>query len=401
MNTIKKLVAVLLIAVIGVSFCGCHKPGEAAVKVGDVTFTSGYYMCAVLEADQEARSKVNSALQEEGKDTENEEINYSKQKVDGKAYDKWVKDTAIDTLKKIAAFELKCKEADLKPDEKAVSELNRFINDFWDGGFSTLYEVNGVGKDTFIKFCTEYSSSVFNSTYYQMMMSAYQNGGTMPDYAIDSTDYETLYFNHLYDKDGVKEVSDKELNEKILKENILVGKLSVPLTSQDESGNTTNLSDAEVAKLVKQVQGYEKAIKSGKKNFDEVMHDYEGAKEEEKEEKAKDGPLTEHATVIDENDANYETASKMKNGEVTVIGLNKGKVEEGATELVLLVRLNLKKDFYYVDKTREDQHTSLLHELKDEEFNTEIDTYIGTLKFEEVKSVTKQFKINKIEYPEQ
>ena len=59
MNILKRLFAlVLTLALIITCFTGCHKKGEIAVKIGDIEFTSGYYACALVFADTEARAKV-------------------------------------------------------------------------------------------------------------------------------------------------------------------------------------------------------------------------------------------------------------------------------------------------------------------------------------------------------
>jgi hypothetical protein len=101
------------------SFAACHPKDEVAVTVGDVEFTSAYYMCALINADNEARSLVDEALAEkkekDDKDssstsTATEEVDYYSEKVEGKKYVDWVKARAIENLKQIAAYKIKCKE---------------------------------------------------------------------------------------------------------------------------------------------------------------------------------------------------------------------------------------------------------------------------------------------------
>lgn len=49
MKTAKKVLAILLAAILGVGlFTGCHKKNEIAVKIGDYKYTSGYYACALV-----------------------------------------------------------------------------------------------------------------------------------------------------------------------------------------------------------------------------------------------------------------------------------------------------------------------------------------------------------------
>ena len=102
MKNTKRLVAVLLAIVMLLSFAGCHKKNEIAVTIGEIEFTSAYYMCALVSADAEARNLVYEALSDEEKNS-TAEIDYYSKKVEDKDYIKWVEDSAMDTLKEIAA----------------------------------------------------------------------------------------------------------------------------------------------------------------------------------------------------------------------------------------------------------------------------------------------------------
>ena len=84
MSLIKKLSAIICVLALLMSFTGCHKKDEIAVTVGDVKFTSAYYMCAFVMADTEARQKVSENLSEEEQSSADVDI-YSK-KIDGKKY---------------------------------------------------------------------------------------------------------------------------------------------------------------------------------------------------------------------------------------------------------------------------------------------------------------------------
>jgi len=80
MNNLKKFFALMLcLALMITCFAGCHKKGEIAVKIGDIEFTSGYYACALVNADTEARAKVEEGLSE---DELKGEIKYWKHQVE-------------------------------------------------------------------------------------------------------------------------------------------------------------------------------------------------------------------------------------------------------------------------------------------------------------------------------
>jgi len=97
MRLIKRIGAIICALAILMSFAGCHKKDEIAVTVGDVEFTSAYYMCALVMADSEARNEVYEDLSDEEKTSD--EVDYFSKKIDGKKYKTWVKDTAIEGLK--------------------------------------------------------------------------------------------------------------------------------------------------------------------------------------------------------------------------------------------------------------------------------------------------------------
>ncbi len=403
MKSIKKIVAALLVGIMAVSFCACHKKGEIAYKANDIQFTSGYYACAFLEADAEARSQVQSDLSTKGQSTE--DIQYSKQKVDGKAYDTWVKDRTEEILKEIAAYEIKCRENKLTPDATAVAETERFFNEYWEKDMngvtdlSTMYQPNGVSKETAIKFCTEYASSML----YQMQYQLYYAGEDISSYKIGGTDYQSLYYDYLYGEEGKEAPTEDEMNKHIKENYVLVGKISIPQTTTDATAQQqTAISEDEIKDEEKKANGYADTLKKDATQFETVYHQNAGDKHEEEKDADKDAakPLTEHAQVIGKDDANYEKASAMKNGEVTVIGLDdKGNAEEDASELTVLLRLDLNKDTYYLNDYRTGNRANVVYEMKHEGFEKAIADFVKTLKCEEVKSSTKQFKTKKIKYP--
>ena len=106
MKNIKRILAAALVLVMAVS-AACHPKDEVAVKIGDVEFTSAYYMCALINADSEAKSKVKEGLSE---DEAAEDVDYYSKKVEDKDFVKWVEERAMQSLKAIAAYKTLCKE---------------------------------------------------------------------------------------------------------------------------------------------------------------------------------------------------------------------------------------------------------------------------------------------------
>ena len=163
MNNIKRLLSLALVFIMVFSFAGCHKKDEIAVTVGDVEFTSAYYMLALVSADSEAKSKVYEKLTDEEKQ---KEIDYYSKEIDGKKFTEWVEDKAIEQLKEIAAFKTLCKENKIELSDETMTEINNTTDYYWQS-YSAFYEPNGVGKNTYVKNMTDtyYAEEYFKFIY--------------------------------------------------------------------------------------------------------------------------------------------------------------------------------------------------------------------------------------------
>lgn len=359
MNTLKKSFAVLICFVLMVGcFTGCHQKGEIAVKVGNCEFTSGYYACALVIADTEARSKVESALSEKGESTEN--IVYYKQKVEDTDYTKWVEDTALETLKEVAAARTLCKEAGIELDDETASTAKRNAEYMWDTyGYSKIMEPNGVAKTTFVEYMTD--SYLAN-----------------------------LYFNHVYGAGGEKEISAEKLSEQLSNNYVLVNKIEVNFDSK-----TDDDKKSEREKLTT----YETELKNGTKTFEDVYLDYNNiSAEDHKHDEPQDGetaPLDSHATVIGSEDTSYASdyyteAKSMAVGEIKVVTL------DNDAGIALIVKKDIMADPYYIENFDE----TLRRDIAGDECNDYIEKYGNDLKTTVHKSATGQFKVKKIKYPE-
>jgi len=358
MNTLKKLFAIVLCIALSITcLAGCHQKGEIAVKIGDVEFTSGYYACALVFADSEARTLVEEGLSEEEL---KEEVEYHKHKIEKTDYVTWVKNSALDALREIAAVKTLCAKAKVELDKETRSEAETYADYMWDTyGYSVLMEPNGVAKATFKQYMTD-------------------------------TYLSDAYFDHIYGKDGEKEISTKKLQKHLADNYVIVNKLEV---------NFTDEKTDEIKKIKNQFEGYAADLKSGKREFEEVYLEYNDISEKDhKHEEAEEGelePKDHHASILSSDDTSYASdyykdAKKMKTGEVKLITL---KDNSG---LVLLVKKEITEDPYYIDYL----DTTLRQEIVGEDFGDEITKYGEKLSLEENEFSTKQFKIKKIQYPD-
>lgn len=356
MNTLKRILTLMIcLALMVTCFTGCHTKGEIAVKIGDIQFTSGYYACALVSADTEARAKVEESLSEEEL---KKEIKYVDHKIDNTDYATWVKNKAMEGLKEVAALKTLCNNAGLTLSEENSALAKDYAEYLWDNGYSTLMETNGVAKETFI---------------------AYMQDGYLSD----------EYFEHLYGKGGEKEIAAEKISKQLTDNYVLVNKLEVSFSG---------LKDDEKTEKKNQFTAFEASLKDGSKTFEKVYLEYNKIKEEDhKHEEPKEGeskPKDSHATVLGAEETSYasdhfKTAKDMAVGEVKLITL-----EEDAG-LVLLVKQDISADPYYI----EDFDIMLRQDIVGEDYSKDIAKYGSELAFEEITSSTKQFKVKNIKYP--
>ena len=153
MKSLKRILALLLTLCLLMSFAACHKKGEIALDVDGIKFTSAYYMCALMNADNEAKNKVYEKLTDAEKATE---VDYYSKKIDGKKYTDWVKDTAIENLKQIAAYKLLCKENKLEIDKETLNSIQQNAQYYWSSyGYASYFEPNGVSFGTYNDFMVD------------------------------------------------------------------------------------------------------------------------------------------------------------------------------------------------------------------------------------------------------
>ena len=354
MKTMKKIFALILAVMMIATVVGCHPKNEVAVTIGDYDFTSAYYMCALMAADSEAKTKVDEQLAEK-KEEKTEEVDYYSQKIDGKDYVEWVEDAAIEKLKKIAAYKKLCKENKLELDEETESNVTSYAEYYWTSyGNSYVYEPNGVSK----------------ATYTNYMRDSY---------------YSSLHFEFVYGEDGEKEISLKDVKKTINANFVIANVLSADFSEMTED---------EVKKEKAKFKTYAKELEEGKVTFDEVYNEYNGVKETDKEETEEDGPKDKNASIIGSEDTTYasEYYDEIKKMKIGAIKLIEAEDESGIS---LVVKLDITKDKYYY----ENLDIEARHLIADEEYEAYIADYIKDMNADINKYAVKQFKVKNIKEP--
>lgn len=384
MKTIKRIAALMLVAAMVLSLAACHKKNEIAVTVGDVEFTSAYYMCALIGADSEAKSLVYESLSDEEKNGYEAPDYYSK-KVEDKDYVTWVEEKAMSELEKIAAYKTLSKENKLELEEETITQTESYVDYYWSSyGYSAYYEPNGVSYETYKK------------------------------YMLDSN-YAELYFEHIYGEEGTKPVSKEDIKNKIYEKFLIADVL--------EATYEENATDDQKAALKTKINDYAAAIKDGKMTFEQAYNDHNGIKEEDKKEEEHDHdhedatsstgdtssdatsseskeeetpePKDKYASIMGAEGAEgyesdyYDDVKDLAVGEVKVIEL------ENAAGLALVVKQDIKADEYYLTAL----DMTVRHMLKDDEFDKEIAEYIKKMEKNVSKYAIGQFKVKEIVEP--
>ncbi len=354
MKTFKKIAALLLVCLLALSAVGCHKQNEVAVKVDGFEFTSAYYMCALINANSEAQNKVYETLSAE---EQQKEVDFYSKKIDDKNFVTWVEDRAIEMIKEIAAYKSLCKKADLKLDDETKANAQSYASYYWQSGYSQYFEPNGVGESTYTNF------------------------------TVDSY-YASLYFEHLYGKDGEKAIPAEDVKNKIY-DNFIIANL-IDVTFSEETDN-------EKAAIETKLNGYADKLKNKSITFEQAYKEYYEIKDEEAESTPESNdpkPKDEYATVLGAEGTGYEhefysDIQKMATGEIKVIK------KENNAGFVLVVKQDIKADAFYLDNL----DLTARHLIKDTEYADDIAKTVKDLKPEVSNYAVKQFKVKNIVEP--
>lgn len=354
MKTVKKVLAIILCVVLAaLCFTACHKKNETAVKIGEYKFTAAYYACALVYADGEARQKVEEDFEKQGKSTD--DIDYMSQKVEGKKYEKWVKDKAIDILKEVAGYMALCKENkfELTDDDKATAE--NYVKNYWEYfGYDTMFENNGVSKETFLKFTTD-------------------------------SYYSQVYFDNVYGKEGTKAISEEELKKTLVENFVLVDRISVDISS---------LTDDEIAENKELLNGYLELLNKGT-DFAEIFVDYDTQNgDDARSVEAGDGVESAkdpNAEILGDSESSYPCDYY---DELKGMAIGESKIIETATEIVLVKKLDISGESFYLTNYDDTLRSTVVGDEADDAAKKKADE-LG------VKTIAKAinlFKVKNIKY---
>lgn len=351
MNFFKRLSAVLLILAIVFSFAGCHKKGEIAVTVDGTQFTSGYYMCAFIFSDLQAQQMVNEQLGEDA--VVEADFDYTKEKIEGKKYETWVKDNTISSLKIVALMKKLCKEADIVLGDDVIENSEFTAEYYWDSyGYSEIFGNNGVSKETFTQ------------------------------YMIDAN-YQETYFNHLYGDGGEDAIPEDSLKQAMQEKYYLANILEIDIS---------DLDDATVLACQDDMRSYEDKLRNKKITFEEAYYIINEGEEKPTGDNLPKDPL---ATIVGNSESNY---SSIYYSDLAAMEIGEVKYVDKTDDLKVAVLI--KKDINEDPKYLADLDSELRRNIAGEKFEADMLKQAEELTADINNYAIKVFKVDKIVYPE-
>lgn len=371
MKLIKRMLAVALSVATVLTLSACHPKDEVAVTVTDeksgisTTLTTAQYIYAYTNAVLEANSNI-----DENKDDEDKEItDYSKYKVtetneDGKetktAYEKWINNRAEELIRQYAAAMIKQKALKIKIDDATQSSIDSYSAMYWQYYYQPVFEKNGVSQETY--------KNMFTASY-----------------------YENEYFLSIYDKEGTDPVAEKTVSKTFYDSYCLADAITISVAEEtkDDSAETTESDLPTLSEAKKLLKGYKTRIENGE-TFASIYKEYN-----EKNSTDEDSSTSESdsATVYGSEETNsaseyFTEIYKLKKGAVKIL------TSEDESEIILVQKKDISEDkkSYY-----ESYRESVLHQLKDDEFDKSFEKFAKSLKIEKNNSATKRVKIKKID----
>lgn len=357
MKIFKKITALAAAAAVCLSLVGCHPKNEVAVTVGDVEYTSAFYMCALLQADGEARDKIQEAFTEKDANANTANIDYFKEKVEGKSFEDWVKDRALEICRTYAYLETICDEKDVKISAEDLESAESYAESYWNYyGYSSYYGANGVSYNTFKEFFT-----------YPRL--------------------EQTYFLSIYGKEGTDPVPESDVKTALSEKFALADCLTESLV--DENGKA--LSDDAKAKIKTEMEGYKTRLDKGEA-FKTVYEEKNGKQNTETTDKEEEKPKDSLAQIFGNEDTEsyasdyYKDISALKVGETKIIE------DTENSRILLVVKKDIMEDPYYLNN----MYDYILNLLKYDSFEEDLEKSSKDLKLKENTYATNRFKVKKI-----
>lgn len=332
MNTkVKKSLAAVFCAATLVSTAACSSDTSWSIKNGSETLSIGTYIYYMSAAFDEAKEKTDA----KGNDILSATI-------EKKTGDQWIRDRAKELCVEQLTIDKLVEDNKVKITDEDLSSYNSYITQMWPYIKGT-YEPMGISQDSFKKAVGEKAVK------------------------------QDKLFEALYNTGGKLAVDDKEVEDYFLKNYTSYTLISKSLSSIGEDGTSKAMTDEEIETVKVELQEYQRIINDDKKSMDDVVAKYKENNKTEADPTQSYIQNLENSSVSDELKNALE---KLDEGKSTTLKLDtayyfiyKGKISDEVGTLT--------------DKDDTSTRISVLHELKDDDFEDYIAKQAKELKYEQ------------------
>lgn len=355
MSVFRKILAGVLAAATMLTLASCADTSIAATVDG-TSIRAGIYIYSLMNAVYEGESVLKGDTETEIKDPWSE-------KIEDKSFSDWVKDKATEYVQEYVAIERKFDELKLSFDETDEYSIDNYINYYWDEAhFNDL----GVSKQSFTDVVTN-------------------------SYKRDKV------FNKYYNTDGIEEVPEQDV--KVFFEDNYVRYKRVDFLLTDGAGK--DLDDKGKTEVLDMAKDYLARAQEGE-DFNDLIAEYTEYRAK-LEAKAADKEYT--APEVDEDEEADEFANeRLANIEHTTPSekfikflFETAKVDESEIfqddKKYYLVQ---KLDIFGRDDLLDSYRSTILYELKGDEFNELVSTWAAELDVERNEKAYKRYNPKKM-----
>lgn len=274
MKSLKKIVCLVLVAIMIMTFTACSTP-KVAITVDGKEYSTGEYLAYLMDTFQQmyySGSTPLYSIEAQGVDVWAYTQEYEGKTVDLAGY---MKETAIDAIVQQKALENMMKEAGVEADEELVKNVKEQMLDPIDEQALLSF---GISKESYTKMC----------------MAVYCN-------------YMSLFLSR-YDKDGTSPVPEADIR-KYFDDNYL----SIKMISVEMMKDEKEMSEADQKKVKDDLKKYLNMYNSGKKSFNEVIAQYNydiSTSSDKKLETLTDDDTRQNLVVEDVDDKQFTDAIK-------------------------------------------------------------------------------------------
>lgn len=288
---------------------------------------------------------------------------FSDKVIEGKSVRDWINDEATIQMQKYVAVENKFDELGLAFTDNEPEKVNVYIESLWEY-YGTMYEEMGISQNSL-------------------------NLVTL------NSEKKELIFNHIYGADGEKAVSEADVKKYLTENNFRINYIEIEL--KDSEGNLLKSEGKE--EMNAKAEGYIERAKNGE-DFNAILKEYNDSlntSTASTEDTAAEAAVEEAPdnTMVVTKDGTYPDANiitKLFDG--SVAAGDYFIVESTNSEKLYVVQC---LDLFADENYYADNEAYVRHQLKDEEFEAEVESWIVGQTVERNEAAYKRYKYEKFE----